>query len=341
MAITLESSDAPVRKFLKLALYGPPGSGKTYVALTFPDPVVVDTEAGTDFYRGREGFGPFRVLKTKRLDQVLELLDAIERGDLPCQTVVIDSITVLHEVLREAMAQVAEQRALRNGKNPDDFTMTPRDWGKLKLRFQSLMTRLYNLPAHTIITGWIRDVYEGEGDQLRRVGTTLDADKKALYQPDLVLELAVVKGKHIGIVRKDRTGTWPVDTRLTDLGYATFRPLVERLDSGTAPSGLATEEAAAQEAAAHLDPATTGRAILRDLLCGQWGFDERQALWLLASKLRQPIRSWTELPPERLSSLVDQLQATDPAKLRAFVAQHYQPVEPAPEEAAHGDGLSH
>jgi hypothetical protein len=339
---TLESSETPLRKALKLAVYGGPGSGKTHLALTFPNPVVIDTEGGTDFYRNRPGFGPFRVLKTKDFNQVLEVLTDVETGQLPCETVVIDSVTILYEVLREAAAQAAEQRALRNGKSPDDYTLTPRDWGKLKLRFQSLMTRLYNLPVHTVLTGWIRDVYEGEGDQLKRVGTTFDADKKLAFQPDILLELATVKGKYVAFVRKDRTGTWPVDTRLTDVSYATtFAPLVERIGVGQDPVPLMTEETAAQEGATQFDPVETGRAILRDLLCGQWGFDERQALWLLASKLRQPLRSWAEIPPERLSSLVDQLQATDPAKLRAFVAQHYQPVEPAPEEAAHGDGLSH
>jgi hypothetical protein len=320
MSIQLEVADKPVKKYLKLALYGPAGSGKTHIALTFPDVVIVDTEAGTDFFRGR--VAPFRVMKTKDFTQVLALVQAIEDRQITAGTLVLDSFTILNDVLREAAFKAAEKRALAKNIPVDDATVTPRDWGKIRARLNSLITRLYNLPCHTILTGWVRDIYEGEGNDLKKVGTGMDADRRLLYQPDLVLELLTVKGKHVGYVRKDRTGTFAVDSRLTDISYATtFAPLVEILVQAEAETTALTTEDAAAEAGTRLfdDP---GLTILRETLLDHMQLNEADALWLLGAKLRMSIHEWAQVPPTKIPGLVDSLTASDPDAIRHFVAQN-------------------
>lgn len=320
MGFQLEVADKPVKKFLKLALYGGPGTGKTHIALSFPDVVVIDTEAGTDFYRGR--VAPFRVLKTKDFVQVMEVVSAIEEGQLTCGTLVMDSFTILNDVLRESAFKAAEKRAVAKNMAADDATVTPRDWGKIKQKLNSLMTRLYNLPCHTVITGWIKDQYEGEGNDLKKVGTMMDADKKILHQPDIVLQLDVVKGKHVAFVKKDRTGTWGVDQRLTDITYAhTFQPLVEGMAGGEASATkLATEEEAADSGTRLFeDP---GLTILRDTLLGRMKLSESDAFWLLTAKLKKPITDWMHVPADKINSLVDSLSASDPKAIQSFVQQN-------------------
>lgn len=317
----LENADQAVKKYLKLALYGPPGTGKTHVALTFPDVVVIDTEAGTDFFRGR--VAPFRVLKTKDFAQTLEVVTAIEDKKLMAGTLVIDSFTVLNDVLRESAFRAAEKRAIAKGMAADDYTVTPRDWGKIKAKMNSLMTRLYNLPCHTIFTGWIKDQYEGEGNELKKIGTGIDADKKSLYQPDLVLELAFVKGKHIAYVKKDRTGTWGLDSRLVDISYAaTFAPLVETISQGTAETaGMVDEETAAERGSDLFDSRAPGIAALHTIF-EQIGLSDPDALWLLSSKLKKPIAAFSDIPAAKMSDLITSLQQTDAHVLRNWVADH-------------------
>jgi hypothetical protein len=320
MSLPLEVADKPVKKYLKLALYGPAGSGKTHIALTFPDVVIVDTEAGTDFFRGR--VAPFRVMKTKDFTQVLALIQAIEDRQITCETLVLDSFTILNDVLREAAFKAAEKRALAKNIPVDDATVTPRDWGKIRARLNSLITRLYNLPCHTVLTGWVRDIYEGEGNDLKKVGTGMDADRRLLYQPDIVLELQVVKGRHVGYVRKDRTGTFAVDSRLTDISYATtFAPLVEILvQAETETTALTTEDAAAEASTRLFDD--PGLTILRGLLLDHLQLPEADALWLLGAKLRMSIHEWAQVPSTKIPSLVDSLNASDPDAIRHFVAQN-------------------
>lgn len=320
MPFQLEDASQPIAKHIKLALFGPPGTGKTHIALGFPGCVVVDTEAGTDFFRGRPGIPAFQVLKTKSYAQVMELLDAIEAGKLTCGTLVIDSLTILNDVLRESAFKMAEKRAVSKNISADDYTVTPRDWGKIKAKINSLMTRLYNAPCSTVLTGWIKDVYEGEGNDLKKVGTTLDADKKVLYQPDIVLELAVVKGKHVAYVRKDRTGTWPVDTRLTDVSYEhTFRPLVERIGAGPiAEVRMATEEEAAEDGAEEFATAGPEVRALRAVLTAK-GLTDQDGAVLIGAKLHRPIPSLTVLSPAEARKMSEGIDGTDAEALRGAV----------------------
>jgi hypothetical protein len=123
-------------------------------------------------------------------------------------------------------------------------------------------------------------------------------------------------------VRKDRTGTFPVDSRLTDISYATtFAPLVETLAQATAETPALTTEEDAAEAGTRLfaDP---GLTILRETLLKHIQLPEADALWLLSAKLRMAIHEWEQVPPTKIPSLVDSLNASDPDAIRRFVAQN-------------------
>lgn len=320
--IQLEDSTTVLKKRLKVGLLGEPGAGKTALALDFPRPLIcVDTESGTDFFRTR--VAPFRVLKTKNVAEVIELVKAVESGTLACETLVIDSLTMVYDVLRESGMMTAENRARRKNEDPEDATVTPRDWNKIKMKFNSLMTRLYDLPAHVVVTGWLKTLYEGEGNNLKKVGTTADFDKRGLHMPDILLELAVVKGKHVAYIRKDRTGHFAVDSRLTDLSYAqTFEPLVAEISQGTESTRkYQTEEEAAESAQKLFD--SPGLTLLRDT-CEGMGLTEAESLWLLSAKLKTPISHWGQIPANKLNGLVDGLISTDAASIVAFVRQNRQ-----------------
>lgn len=234
------------KKFAKVAVYGPPGSGKTHFALTFPKPAVIDTESGTDFFTNRFDF---QVLKTKKFTEVMSAVEAVEAGEVPCQTLVIDSFTVINDVLKEAYAKIAQDRAASKGRNPDDANLTPRDWGQLKMKIRTLLTRLYNLPVHTVITGWIKDEFEGSDDNLRKVGEAPDVDKKVLYQPDLVIRMHVDKaGLRWGIVEKDRSGTFQVGERIQNPTFAAVEKMLRGFESGAVEPQQTEEQAVTEDA---------------------------------------------------------------------------------------------
>lgn len=302
------------RKYLKVAVFGAPGSGKTQFALSFPAPAVIDTENGTDFFANR---CQFSVLKTKRPSEALTAIEAVERGEVPCETLVIDSFTVINDVLKETYAKIAQERARARGKNPDDANLTPRDWGLMKTQIRSMLTRLYNLPAHTVITGWIKDEFEGEGDNLKKVGEKMDADAKVLYQPDIVLRLEKDRhGNYWGLVEKDRTGMLPPG-RIKNPSFKLFEPILAAFGQGRAAEGSATEEEAVNAEAQVLSrPAPSTEEQQRRIYAtgAERGLDEIEVKALMLAKFGATTAK--ALTFEQAQQFIEGLATTDAGRLK-------------------------
>jgi len=210
-----------INKKLKVLVYGQSGSGKTHLALTFPRPAVIDCEGGTELFGGRFDFD---VLRTKDLDEVLKAMENINPAQY--DTVVVDPVTVLWQVMMEAGQVAAERRALKQKRNPDEATLTPRDWGIIKRKVNALYTRLVNLPCHVVVCGRIKDVNETRGTEVVKVGERVDAEKSTEYLFDIIIKLEIGRdGKRIGIVEKDRSGKLQ-GKRIPDPSFATFSEIV-------------------------------------------------------------------------------------------------------------------
>ncbi|WP_177168094.1 ATP-binding protein [Marininema mesophilum] len=210
-----------VKKSLKVAVFGESGVGKTWFALQAPGcKAVIDTENGTDFYGGKFDF---EVIKTRRYTEVMKALDYIEANADKYDVLIIDPITNIYQVLKDAGQLSAERRAQNKGKSGEDAALTFRDWGIIKNKFNSLISRLCNLPCHVIMTGWIKDIYEGSGDSMKKVGARIDADKKVEYQPDVIIHLEVDRqGNRYGVIEKDRTMTHKIKERVKDINFSDF-----------------------------------------------------------------------------------------------------------------------
>ena len=121
---------------MKVLAYGFEGTGKTLFALSFPDIILIDTEAGSTFYLGgKEGENVKGVLRTQGYKKYEDALSEVARDwdKLGMQTLVTDSVTKIRQNLSDTIINVDVKRNKRNGMADAELNsnLSMRSWGKI------------------------------------------------------------------------------------------------------------------------------------------------------------------------------------------------------------------
>lgn len=199
MALKLKMAE-PLDVRLKMYIYGESGTGKTVTSLHFPNPLVIDTEGGTDHYAK---FFKFYREKTSDPQQVKNLIDDLIEDPQGIKTLVIDPFSVIYDniLLRH------ESRMKVKSGNPN-YTLQPADYKFIRAEVKGLVLRMLSLDMNIIVTARSATEYSKE-EFMKIVGTKAEGPKDLPYMFDIVLELTNVDGKFIANVKKDRTNTLP------------------------------------------------------------------------------------------------------------------------------------
>lgn len=203
--------------YLKMGLYGPPGSGKTFTALLIAEGLsklsgkriaYVDTERGTDFYSQRvaerkihpEAFD-FDALYSRSITEVAQGVYSLDMSTTGI--VVLDSITHIWQACMEAY----------EGKMTKAGTIPISAWGNIKRPYKDLVGYLLNLPAHVIICGRQGNEFDTdeESGQMKKVGVKMKAEGETAYEPHILIRMEQERDGNGGfrinaIPEKDRTG---------------------------------------------------------------------------------------------------------------------------------------
>lgn len=204
---------------LKIGIYGPPGSGKTFTSLLMAEGLAratgksiayVDTERGTDFYcqtvitrrAHPEGF-EFDALYSKSITEVLNAVRALDCAKYG--VIVLDSITHIWEACINSYS----------GRQTSAGTIPMHAWGKIKKPYKELMSILLSSNMHVIICGRQGTEYatDEETDELKSVGFKMKAEGETPYEPHILLRMEAVKARKstepatiVAFAEKDRTG---------------------------------------------------------------------------------------------------------------------------------------
>jgi hypothetical protein len=203
--------------YLKLALYGEAGSGKTFTASSIAiglnqfikskKPIsFADTETGSDFVLPRFNAAKIDLLvaKTRAFQDLLIIVDEAEKVS---DVLITDSITHFWNELVDAYVQKNELKRLRL-----------KDWIPLKKTWREFTDKFINSRLHIILCGRSADKWEEVEDEedgakeLKKVGTKLRAETQLSYEPSLLIELEAIQLSprigtnyiHRAYVKKDR-----------------------------------------------------------------------------------------------------------------------------------------
>lgn len=224
----------PVARKLKILLYGASGSGKTLAALSFPRPLVIDGEGGTLLYRGRPGF-EFLVKDTKTLTDLEKVIELVRAdGGTSMDTLIIDPITVFYDVQKDAAA-----------RNAKDGALGFREWARINNRMKAVYNSLTNLPVHVVVIARESVEYEGEGNNLRKVGQKPDSDKALPYVFDFSVRM---NADHSGSIIKSRGVELAKDKRLPVVTWTVFEPIASGFSDGQSVEQEDDDHAAEREA---------------------------------------------------------------------------------------------
>lgn len=185
---------------LKLFVYGETGTGKTITALSFPNPVVIDTEKGTTHYgRHKE----FYVLERKDAKSVNAALDELLEDPAGYKTFVLDSFTVLYEDI-----VIGYEKLLQTKLGNPGYVLQSRDYGPIKTMVKAIVHKILSLDMNLVVVARAKTKYM-EDKFMQKEGIKPDCPEYIPFDFDVVLELHRIDNKGTALVLKDRTNTLP------------------------------------------------------------------------------------------------------------------------------------
>lgn len=247
-----------VQAFMKVGMYGPEGSGKTFTAMKWAIGIVeylkahklpchntirfIDTEAGSSFVApiAQERGIKVEVDRTRALKVVIEDIQAsIGNTDV----LVIDSLTHIWQQFLE------DYLGLKNRK-----AMQFQDWAYVKPEWRKFSTLFLNSAIHLFALGRMGTIYEMRKnevtgkDELVAVDTKFKAESEFGYEPSLSAEFERVKHDG-GIINrvtfiKDRCDI--LNGKSFDFPtFDTILPVFKRLNLGGVHIGVKTDDTSA------------------------------------------------------------------------------------------------
>lgn len=142
-------------KFIKALVLGDPGSGKTLISSTFPNPLYASAEGGLMSIADRD----IPYVEIRSSDHLMQIKNSLDQDPetraeilgFPVDTVVIDTIDEVQKIL------VAER--LKATKNS---AMQLQDWGWLSEQMRAIIRGFRNMPINVVFTCHLKEVTDGD-----------------------------------------------------------------------------------------------------------------------------------------------------------------------------------
>ncbi|WP_368900741.1 AAA family ATPase [Oceanobacillus oncorhynchi] len=230
-----------IKEGTKFLFYGEEATGKTPTGLSFPNIFLADSDSSSNFYKKENVVLMSDALSYKDLESDFEEVEMDDDLFESIDTIMVDSLTQYHNAMNIAMNKVAEKRAIDNGRDKDAEIMSFREHTKSKtyyLEFFSKLLTYVKMGKNLVCIAEQKDKTETINGQLKKIGVTYDAQKKAGHSFDVIVRTFLEDsedGKEKipkGIILKDRTKTFKTGQIIDKPNYSLWQDAVEKKQQG-------------------------------------------------------------------------------------------------------------
>ena len=190
MSLFKNPNELEINSTIKMLIYGQPGIGKTTLALSAPNPVLFDFDGGISRVNKAH---QCPTLQVKSWDEALAALDELENGEVPCNTIVIDTAGKMLDYMSDYIMRNDPKMKMRDG------SLALKGYGQRKVMFTNLIKRISMMGKNVV---FVAHEKEDKDNDVRRVRPDMSGSSLG----DLIKELNLVG--YMQAYGRDRTICW-------------------------------------------------------------------------------------------------------------------------------------
>lgn len=190
MSLFKNPNELEINSTIKMLVYGQPGIGKTTLALSSPQPVLFDFDGGISRVNKAH---QCPTLQVHSWDEALAALEELEKGEVPCKTIVIDTAGKMLDYMSEYIMRNDPKMKMRDG------SLALKGYGQRKVMFTNLIKRISLMGKNVV---FVAHEKEDKDNDVRRVRPDMSGSSLG----DLIKELDLVG--YMQAFGKERSICW-------------------------------------------------------------------------------------------------------------------------------------
>jgi hypothetical protein len=219
MSLFRTSEQSATAVYDKILLWGPQYTGKTHTSLGWPSPALVDVET-----RGAHMADRFTFLHAEptTVEQVGEVFKEIRGGQIPCETIIVDSYSAIYEKLVVQHTARTDQ-----GKYVTDYVTVNK-------RIAACRDFAFGIARKNIIfIAHATEKFERQGNNFKKLGIDFVGQQSFRYAFDYVFRLEATgpdprtSPPRFHVEKSACPSALPVGKFIAGLDYAKFHALTQ------------------------------------------------------------------------------------------------------------------
>lgn len=153
MSLFKSPSQLTSNSTIKCLIYGQPGIGKSTIALSAPQPVLLDFDGGVN--RVNKAF-QCPTLQVENWEQVLAALEELKQGAVPCKSIVIDTAGKMLDYMSDYIMRNDSRMKMRDG------SLALKGYGTRKIMFTNFLREVTLMGKNVVFVAHEKEDKDGE-----------------------------------------------------------------------------------------------------------------------------------------------------------------------------------